>query len=344
VHQYILDNEPALWNDTHRDVHPNAVTYDELLEKTIAYGTAIRKADPDALIAGPAEWGWPGYLYSAADAQAGFNVKPDRRAHDDVPLIEWYLQKLKAEHEAKTGVRVLDVLDLHYYPQAKGMGVGTDGQTDPDTNALRIRSTRARCGTRAILDESYVKEPVRLIPRMQEWVDKNYPGLKLSIGEYNFGAERHMSGGLALAEALGRFGQNGLYSAFYWTYPPENSPAFWAFRAFRNFDGQGATFQPLSLPAEAPRDTSAFASRSADGRVVTLVLLNFSPTDGFDASVNLKGCQAPSAQRVFTFTGDPRGFAENATPVGKAYRLPPYSITVVELQLPKPLKPPKQGG
>ncbi len=336
VHQYILDNEPALWNDTHRDVHPNAVTYDELLEKTIAYGTAIRKADPEALIAGPAEWGWPGFFYSAADAQAGFNLKPDRRAHDDQPLIEWYLQKLKA-HEEKTGVRVLDVLDLHYYPQAKGLGVGTDGQTDPDTNALRIRSTRSLWDPR-YLDESYVKEPVRLIPRMQEWVDKNYPGLKLSIGEYNFGAERHMSGGLALAEALGRFGQNGLYSAFYWTYPPENSPAFWAFRAYRNYDGKGGRFQDVSLPTEAPRDLSLFAARSTDGRTLSLLLLNTSTTDTFEASINLKGCAAPLAQRVFTYVGDPRGFVERESRLGKAYRAPPSSMTVVEVQLPGRLK------
>jgi hypothetical protein len=294
---------------------------------------AIRKADPDALIAGPAEWGWPGYFFSAADATAGFNAKPDRRAHDDLPFIEWYLRKLR-EHEKKTGVKVLDVLDLHYYPQAKGLGVGTEGKTDPDTNALRLRATRSLWDPR-YLDESYVKESVRLLPRMQEWVDSNYPGLKLSIGEYNFGAEKHMSGGLALAEALGRFGQHGVYSAFYWTYPPENSPAFFAFRAFRNFDGRGAHFQDVSLPTEAPRDLSLFASRSMDGKTVTLVLLNFSATDTFEAAVNLKGCALPASHRVFTYTGDPRGFLAREVPLGRAYRAPPASMTVVEVQLGK---------
>ena len=53
VFEWILDNEPGLWSTTHRDVHPTPLTYDELLERTIAYGTAIRKADPDAVIAGP---------------------------------------------------------------------------------------------------------------------------------------------------------------------------------------------------------------------------------------------------------------------------------------------------
>jgi hypothetical protein len=329
---YILDNEPALWHDTHRDVHPSPVTYDELLDRTVRYASAIRAADPEATIAGPAEWGFTGYLYSAADAVAGFAAKPDRKAHGDEPLIEWYLHKL-AEHEHKTGVRLLDVLDLHYYPQAKGIGVGLEGETDEATNALRIRSTRSLWDPRYV-DESWIKEPVQLIPRMKGWVARNYPGLKLSIGEYNFGAERHMSGGIALAEALGRFGQQGLYSAFYWTYPPEGSPAFWAFRAYRNFDGHGAEFEQLSLPAEASRGASAFAARSADGRRVTLVLLNLSPTETLDGNVTLRSCPSPDSQRVFTFVGNVEGFTEHSSPFGKA-RLPPYSISVMELKLPQ---------
>ena len=118
---YILDNEPMLWPTTHRDVHPEPTSYDELVTRTIDYGTAIREADPDAVIAGPAEWGWTGYLYSAKDiASGGTSARPDRRAHGDMPLVAYYLKAL-AEHEKKTGVRVLDVFDLHSYPAADGV-------------------------------------------------------------------------------------------------------------------------------------------------------------------------------------------------------------------------------
>lgn len=330
---YFLDNEPTLWNDTHRDVHPEPTSYDELLEKTVTYAAAVKKVDPDALIAGPSEWGWNGYLYSAVDVKAGLDARPDRKKHGDTPLIEWWLEQVAA-HEKKTGKKLLDVLDLHFYPQGRGLGVGTDGKTDPDTNALRIRSTRALWDPR-YPDESWIKEPVRLIPRMREWVDQHHPGLKLSIGEYNFGAETHPSGGLALAEALGRFGQEGLWAAWYWTYPPEGSPAFWAFRAYRDFDGEGGHFEDWSMPTTAPRDASLFAARNGDGTHLTLVALNFSPTDTLDANLNLKGCAIPEGQRVFTYSGDPRGFLERQVPLGKAVRLPPYAMTVIELTLPK---------
>ena len=71
VAMYILDNEPNLWSRTHRDIHPNPMSYDELLDRTLRYGAAIRQADPDAVIAGPAEWGWSGYFFSGKD-QTGF--------------------------------------------------------------------------------------------------------------------------------------------------------------------------------------------------------------------------------------------------------------------------------
>lgn len=66
------------------------------------------------------------------------------------------------------------------------------------------------------------------------------------------------------------------------------------------------------------------------------MLLNFSRADGFDARVQLKGCADTAAQRVFTYTGDPRGFVERKPPPGAAYSLPPSSITVVELKFAGP--------
>lgn len=329
----IYDNEPMLWNDTHRDVHPEPTTYDELLDRTVRYGTAVRKAAPKALLAGPALWGWPAYFHSALDSKVGERLRPDRRRHGDEPLVTWYLKKLAA-HEKKTGVRLLDVLDVHFYPQGRGIGLGENGDTDADTNARRIRSTRALWDP-SYRDESWIAEPIRLIPRMKEWVQSSYPGLRLAIGEYNFGAEKHPSGGVALAEALGRFGQQDLYAAFYWTYPPKDSPAFWAFRAYRDYDGQGAHFLDWSLPTAAPDGASLFAARDGATTKATLVLVNHSPTEVLEADVALSGCPAVQGQRVFSFAGDPKGLTPVEVAPGKPVRLPAYGITVVELTFAK---------
>ena len=67
VRLFELDNEPMLWNSTHRDVHPKPVTYDELWQKTKTYGAAMKAKDPTAKILGPSDWGWCAYFFSAAD-------------------------------------------------------------------------------------------------------------------------------------------------------------------------------------------------------------------------------------------------------------------------------------
>lgn len=350
VYQYILDNEPALWDTTHRDVHPDGLTYDELLEKTIAFGTAVRKADPDAIIAGPAEWGWPGYFYSGKDAKAGFTLKPDRRAHDDQPLLAWYLRKLR-EHEKKTGVKILDVLDVHIYPQADGVQHGDEeggdggGNTDRPTNELRLRTTRS-LWDREYVDESWIGQQskddnengrVYLIPRMKDLIAQNYPGLGFQIGEYNFGAEHHISGALALAEALGRFALYGVSHAFYWTYPKKPKPAYWAFRAYRNYDGEGGRFLDTILPSSSPSGTSLFASRDESGKKWVLIALNFGMDRPFDASIALDGCAAPSAIKSFVYTGAPTGMTSGDAKIqGTSIKakLPPSSITVFELASP----------
>lgn len=324
---YFLDNEPMLWDTTHRDVFPDLLGYDELLARTIDVASAVRESAPDALIAGPSVWGWPAYFYSAIDDAAGFDQAPDRRAHGGQPLIEWYLDQLR-EYEERTGVRLLDVLDVHFYPQDGSYGPATDERA----SSRRLRSTRSLWDP-GYGEESWIEEPVKLIPRMADWVDEHYPGTKLSIGEYSFGAARHMSGGLAQAEALGRFGQNGLFAAYYWYQPEVDTPVYWAFRAFRDYDGAGSQFGELSLPTDADRPVSLFASESADGDRNVLVVLNLSADEELTTSISVAGCDRTSATG-YQYVGSVAGLE----PVDVTFNddlidltLPPWSISVVEL-------------
>lgn len=328
VQQYMLDNEPDLWHSTHRDIHPEPLTYDELLDRTLRYGGAIRKADPEAIIAGPTSWGWTGYFFSPKDSLAGSLLQPDRRAHGGEALVPWYLRKL-AEHEKNTGERLLDVLDVHYYPQADRV---YSAQADPATRALRLRSTRSLWDP-SYLDESWIKERVQLLPRLKGWVEQNYPGRHISLGEWSFGGEQDISGALATAEALGRFGQHGLYSAFYWNKPEPGSATFWAFRVFRNYDGQGAHFPELSIKTASTDPVSAFAAQDAAHARWVLILLNLDPTDTVELDVDASSCGRFARGRVFEYSGTQAGITPDTQP-GRGLSglsLPPYSIKIVEL-------------
>jgi hypothetical protein len=176
---------------------------------------------------------------------------------------------------------------------------------------------------------------------MREWVDRSWPGTGIMIGEWSFGGETHMSGALATAEALGRFAEYGVDAAFYWTVPPPESPAAFAFRAYRDFDGHGARFGDYFIPSTATPGTSVFASRDESGKRVVLVALNLSPANEVVASIDFSACGSPGQIVARSFTGQRPGFMPIPAAVAAGYLhliLPAYSITVLDLHLTSPLQ------
>jgi PKD repeat protein len=271
---YILDNEPSLWQGTHRDVHPVGPTMDEILQKTIAYATAIKAVDPSAQVVGPEEWGWPGYLYSGYDQQLadqnGWCCFPDKDAHGGQDYLPWLLSQLHAR-EVATGKRLLDVFTVHYYPQS---GEYSD-ETSAAFQGLRNRSTRSLWDPNYV-DESWIGDTVMLIPRLKSWVAQYDPGLKVGITEYNWGAEGHINGATAQADIEGIFGREGLDYAARWGAPDPSTPTYKAMKLYRNYDGAKSTFGDTSVKATVPNpdSLSAFAAtRTADG-ALTLMVVN----------------------------------------------------------------------
>ena len=270
---YALDNEPMLWHATHRDVFPKGLSYDECLDRGVALAKAIKGVDPAGLVAGPCTWGWTDLMYSAADAGSdNYATKADHKAHGGKPFLAWYLAGMKSA-STRAGKRLLDYVDVHFYPQgqADGQGVYTKSHSRA-LQALRLRSTRG-LWDRSYRDESWIGEPVALIPRVRAWVAKENAGTKLAIGEYSWGGDDDASGAIAQADILGIFGRENIDAAFYWA-GLEGVQRF-AFQLYRNPDGSGNGFGNRSLACES--DTAdrlgAFAALREDG-ALTVMLVN----------------------------------------------------------------------
>lgn len=299
---YNLDNEPMLWNSTHRDVHPQPVSYDELLARTTSYARAVKDADPGAKTLGPVLWGWTAYFYSALDAAgsgAWWNNPVDRNAHGGTPFVDWYLQQMRV-CEQTSGTRLLDYLDLHYYPQASG--VSLSGAGSAGTQQLRLRSTRALWDS-TYVDESWIGEPVRLIPRMHDWVNTNYPGTKLAVTEYNWGALDDINGALTQADVLGIFGREALDLATLWGPPTSTQPGAYAFRMYRNYDGAGASFGDTSIQATASdqEKLAIYAAQRTSDQALTLMIINKTTAD-FTTTVSLSSFAPGSKATVYRYS------------------------------------------
>jgi hypothetical protein len=57
-HFYDLDNEPEIWDGSHRDVHPDHPGYTELANRFLTTGTALKTWDPGAVRFGPIPCCW----------------------------------------------------------------------------------------------------------------------------------------------------------------------------------------------------------------------------------------------------------------------------------------------
>jgi hypothetical protein len=344
---YDLDNEPMLWSDTHRDVHPQPVSYDEILSRTVAYASAIKAADPGAQTLGPVAWGWVEYFYSALDVAAGgdwWDTRPDRMAHGDVPYVAWYLAQLKSYEQAH-GLRLLDYLDLHFYPQ--GGEIFSPNAGSATVQALRLRSTRALWDP-TYVDESWIAEPVFLIPRMRAWVDQFYPGTRLALTEYSWGAQGHLNGALAQADVLGLFGREGLDLATLWDPPTADQPGAFAFRMYRNYDGAHRRFGDTGVQA-ASADQSVLAiyaaRRAADG-ALTVMVINKSPSASatVTSTVTLAGFAPAASATVYRYSGaDLHAIVpqpiQAVTPGGFTATFPSASITLFVIPPLVPLIP-----
>ena len=258
VRFFALDNEPDLWNSTHRDVHPAPLSYDEIWQRTVDYASAIKTQDPGALVTGPVPWGWCAYFWSALDGCG--DGGPDLAGHGGVHYLEWYLQQAH-DYETANGVRLVDYLDIHYYPQAGGVALSDD----EGVAAVRLRSLKS------LYDPDYVDESwigsccgaaVDLIPRMKGWIAARYPGTKLAITEYNWGGDTGISSALAQAEALAIFGREGVDLATRWVAPAPGSRVEDAFRLYLDYDGAGL----LGLGRQRPRRRARTWTTSAPTR------------------------------------------------------------------------------
>ncbi len=326
---YALDNEPDLWASTHAEVHPQAVGYDELCQRNIDYAKAIKAVAPDAKITGFVSYGWQGYV--------NLQNAPDQGKKGE--FIDYYLGRMSAA-ETAAGKRLIDYLDLHWYPEARGDNIRI---TAPGTSAGLVEA-RVQA-PRSLWDESYTESswitgsingPIRLLPRLLDKIAKNYPGTQLAFTEWNYGGGGHISGAIAAADVLGIFGREGVGAASIWELSADESYLYAGLTAYRNFDGAGGAFGDTSIEATNSDRVKASVYASLDaGSPARVILLAINKTTGpLRAGITVAHPTSFGHARVYTLTSAGARLFPAATIAAVAqnafnYAMPAQSISVL---------------
>lgn len=328
---YSLDNEPDLWSGTHARIHPNPVTYAELVERDVRFATAIKDVAPTAEVTGPASYGFYGFeaLQGAPDAGANGN------------FLSYWLGRMNTA-STTAGKRLVDDLDLHWYPEATGGGQRiTTSSGAAAVAAARVQAPRSLWDPtyteNSWITNDYLHGPIKLLPSIQARIDASYPGTGLAVTEWNYGGGGHISGAVASADVLGTFGRQGVRLATLWELNSDESFTYAAFRAFRNYDGAGSAFADTSVQAtttDVATGTIYASVDHADPNRVVIIAIN-KATTAKTAGIALTHTVVFPTAKVYTVTA---GGGANVVPAGTIttagtnawnYTMPASSISVI---------------
>lgn len=333
IKAYALDNEPALWQYTHSLARREPLSCAELIDKSVGLASVVKDMDGGAEVFGPALFG-----YSAYDSLGG---APDwtelKRENGYRWFIDYYLDEMRKAENAN-GRRLLDVLDLHYYTEAKGAcGERMCGHYDND-DCIKARLDSVR----SLYDPDYRENSwitdtgasfFPLLPNIQQSVDEYYPDTKIAFTEYNFGGGDHISGGVCEADVLGIFAEYGVYFASIWSFD-RNEYQLGAVNMFTNYDGFGNGFGDTLVKSEhSGGDISVYSSIDGeDENTVKIIVTNRSIHDDTPVSITLSSDKAYESAEVYSLYGDSPlvrklGGAGEISGNSFTYTIPALSVT-----------------
>ncbi|HUI92508.1 MAG TPA: glycoside hydrolase family 44 protein [Chitinivibrionales bacterium] len=329
-----MDNEPEVWNSTHDDVVKDTIPVETYLAKYFAVAKLARQRFPGIKIVGPVftnEWQWWNW---------------NNHFVGGIPWMEYFIMRV-AQEQAASGLRLLDVLDFHFYQNANSNAADEHNVTQ--LHRIWYDTTYDwpwANGSKAYpsgWDESRKKQYI--FKRCEDWFTQylgaNH-GVTISMTETGISGI-NIDGSLATVwygSQLGTFADHGveIFTPWYWNY------------------GQWETLHLFSKNAKAIRvestsdlDTtvSAYSSVNATGDSCTVILINRDNAATQTAHVTLAHFTPnAAAHNVLELSSLPTGSEtfvsetnnalkkKTVTPAGNAFSLdlPAYSVTAVLLK------------
>lgn len=332
-----MDNEADIWNYTHSDVMPDTMSAEEFVQIYVDMALKARAKFPNIKLVGPVvtnEWQW--FLWNNSLVNSGGN---------NYSYMEYFLKRI-GEEQTRTGKRLLDVVDYHFYP---GYGSASD-----KANILQLH--------RVWFDQTYdfpkangVKQAFSgtskefIFQRTRDWLN-TYLGTNhgVTMGITECGAIDGANADASViaawyASQLGEFASAGDVEVFTpWT---QYQGMFEAVHLFTRY----AKSHSLPAKADASNLVSAYPSINASKDSMTIILVNRDLNNEQSITVNLSGFThggnwAPTFDLAFlqgeTFTSaSVNGIYKNAVSVANGaftITVPKVSVTAVVLATANP--------
>ena len=283
-----MDNEMEIWRGTHNDLDL-PVTGDFLVERYIDVAKKARAAWGDIKLTGPVaanEWQWC--------SVSSYN-KEDRPKGEDRNYcwLEYFIMKV-AEEQKKSGIQLLDVFDIHWYPTEK------DYESRVNWHRVMFDTTYNYPGANGIKmvggnwDNKITKEYIFV--RINQWLEKYFGknhGITLGITETSIIDNDPMVTALIYASFLGTMQDNGVEIFTPWTWGDGMYETVHLFSRYGHPNRVQSTSSNDSL-------VSAYSSISNKGDSLTVIFVNRAEKDAQDIDLNLANFASDGTVKTLT--------------------------------------------
>lgn len=269
-----MDNEPDVWNGTHDDAMKTLLPASEFMDRFIEVAKKARALFPEIKICGPvttSEWQW--YKWGSES----INI--------DGKYYSWseYFIKRCADEEKASGVRVLDVFDIHHYPYAPTDNDALQNHRifyDKDYNYPGANGLYTINGG---WDTSSKKEYI--FQRINDWLDKYFGanhGITLGLSEWSPGPEGPNLASVIYATHLGTFANHGVEYFTPWTW----FNGMWeTLHLFSRY----AKDYSVSSTSSVENTVSAYTTVTEKADSMTVIIVNRDMSSARNVKVNLNG-------------------------------------------------------
>lgn len=333
-----MDNEMEIWSGTHSDL-PLTVTQQFLVERYLDVAKKAKKAWKDIKLTGPVaanEWQW-----------CGVDSDPNAAEERNYCWLEYFIKKV-AEAQKASGVKLLDVLDIHWYPAEKTY------EDRINWHRVFFDTTYVYPGANGIKkvnggwDNSIVKEFI--FQRLNDWMNayfgKNH-GIGLGLTETDLTTDDAMLTALIYASFLGTFMDNGVELFTPWSWGDGMDEVAHLFIRYGHEFRVASTSSNDSL-------VSAYSSVTESQDSMTIILVNRSEKMSQTVNLYVENFEAlPQAQTLTlsdlsgeTFVSHTENALRHGTAVASdakfSLELPAKSITALLLIHQNPTSIPKK--
>ena len=286
-----MDNEMEIWRGTHSDLDL-PVTGDFLVEHYVDVAKKARAQWKDIKLTGPVtanEWQWCSIgSYNEQDRPKG----PER----NYCWLEYFIMKV-AEEQKASGVRLLDVLDIHWYPSEK------DYESRVNWYRVLFDTTYNYPGANGIKmvngswDNNNTKEYI--FKRINDWLDKYFGeghGITLGITETSLIDEDDpMVTALTYASFIGTMQDNGVEIFTPWTW---GNGMYETVHLFSRY-GHKNRIESVSTNDSL---VSAYSSITSKGDSLTIIFVNRDEKDAQDIQLKLSNFDATLKFKTLTLS------------------------------------------